>query len=537
MATVTLQTDAPEEVSAEPGKWSRRMDRIDDWCERAGDAMNPILVKETRQALKSRQFVGTFSVLLFAALAWTIVGSLWLMPGIYTSPSAPQMLVGYYLVLALPMLIVVPLAAYRSLEGEIDDGTLELLSITVLSPWQIVLGKLASAMLQMLLYFVALFPCVAYAYTLRGVDLPTTMLMMGILLVAGVLLTIVALFFAPLARTRTGRIVTLLAVMALLLAAEWVLGYLVISMILEGNPVSGDVLFFMVIATVAIASGLGHLFLTATAAQLTPESENRSTHIRVSMMILSAIVVGLAGLAMALFRGTEDSLNGEADIVLLFMGALALAGLWTVCSPMMAGESSIMTPRIRRELPKSFLARATLTWLTPGPASGLVFAVVNIVLIAIAFLITLNLSLTGRRNIGPAGIMSMLMQFTVCYTAYLVAFLVATRWMVAVVRIRNHPRVEVGLAAFIVVVAMSALIPYSIGLHANDYRQYQYSPWQITNWVWTFGQIFEMMNMWPIVIVIAAFAGAVFLLTVLASPQLVVPRATATPQRVKDEQG
>ena len=75
------------------------------------------------------------------------------------------MMLGYYFVLALPMLLVVPLAAYRSLECEIDDGTLELLSITSLSPWQIVLGKLASAMLQMMLYFVVLFPCIAYAYT------------------------------------------------------------------------------------------------------------------------------------------------------------------------------------------------------------------------------------------------------------------------------------------------------------------------------------------------------------------------------------
>ncbi len=95
------------------------------------------------------------------------------------------MLIGYYLVLAVPMLLVVPLAAYRSLEGEVDDGTLELLSVTALSPRQIVSGKLASAGLQMLLYFIALFPCVAYAYTLRGVDLPTLALLMGMLIFGG----------------------------------------------------------------------------------------------------------------------------------------------------------------------------------------------------------------------------------------------------------------------------------------------------------------------------------------------------------------
>ena len=48
------------------------MDRVDQLCEQFGDTLNPILIKETRQALKSRQFVVTFSVLLFSALAWTV---------------------------------------------------------------------------------------------------------------------------------------------------------------------------------------------------------------------------------------------------------------------------------------------------------------------------------------------------------------------------------------------------------------------------------------------------------------------------------
>src|SRR6056297_2374663 len=197
MATIESTTGLE---SGENRLAARLLERLDRFCARSGDLINPILVKETRQSLKSRQFVVTFSLILFAALAWTIAGSLSLMPGIYTRPSAPRMMIGYYLVLALPMLLVVPLAAYRSLEAEIDDGTLELLSITALSPWQIVLGKLASASLQMMLYLVALFPCMAYAYTLRGVDLPALALMMAILVTAAMTLTVIALSFAPLAR-------------------------------------------------------------------------------------------------------------------------------------------------------------------------------------------------------------------------------------------------------------------------------------------------------------------------------------------------
>ena len=123
------KTESAAERSA--GHW---LERLDQWCHQVGDQLNPILVKETRQSLKSRQFIFTFFSLLAAALAWTVVGSLSRMPQIYSTPSAPTLLLGYYAVLAIPMLMVVPLAAYRSLEVEIDDGTFELLSISTLSP-------------------------------------------------------------------------------------------------------------------------------------------------------------------------------------------------------------------------------------------------------------------------------------------------------------------------------------------------------------------------------------------------------------------
>ena len=501
------------------------IERLDEWSVRVGDALNPILVKETRQALKSRQFVITFSVLLFAALAWTIIGSLSMMPQIYTTPSAPRMLIGYYLVLALPMLLVVPLAAYRSLEGEIDDGTLELLSITTLSPWQIVLGKLASAMLQMVLYFVALFPCVAYAYTLRGVDLPTTMLMMAALVVAGVLLTIVALFFAPLTRSRTGRVTTLLATMAILLASEWALAFLMIGMILYGNPLTSAQLFFSVTATLLISMSLGHLLLTSTAAQLTPESENRSTHIRLSLMMLTAVFLGVGTLAARM-------LDREAIPVILLMSFI-LAMIWTVCGSMMSAESPAMTPRIRRELPNSFLARCTLTWLTPGPTTGLAFTTINVVIIALFLAFGVEY-LIRMPNFWGSGF-AFVSRLVLAYAAYLIGMLVAVRWIIAAIRVNNNPRVELGVAALIVVAVIGALVPYSVGLHLNDYRPYTYSYWQATNWAWTIMMISRGADLRSMIGLIGICSIAVFLLTLLASPRLFMPRRIATPERVRRE--
>jgi len=354
--------------------WLRRLDR---WSERLGDRLNPILVKETRQSLKSRQFVVTFSFLLVAALGWTVAGSLSMMPQIYTSPSAPRLLIGYYLLLALPMMLIVPLAAYRSLEAEMDDGTLELLSITALSPWQIVLGKLGSASLQMLVYLVTLFPCVAYAYTLRGIDLPTLGWIMAILIIAAMTSTVFALGFAPMARGRGGRIATLLVVIAALLLVQYMVGALVILTILQGNPLPLEWTGFLLIFSTAVSVCFCHLMLTVTAAQLTPESENRSTPIRRSLFMLTAVLIGLTAFAIEWTAGTR-----EEALAVFFPCLLFLAVLWTLAGAMLASESAVITPRIQRELPATFLGRALLTFLTPGPATGLVFASLTAIVLA-----------------------------------------------------------------------------------------------------------------------------------------------------------
>lgn len=523
---MAIATDTPEQPAAAT---SPLWERIDSWCERFGDTLNPILVKETRQALKSRQFVMTFSVLLIASLAWTVIGSMMIMPQIYTSPSAQWMLTGYYVVLAVPMLLVVPLAAYRSLEGEIDDGTLELLSITTLSPWQIVLGKLASASLQMVLYFVALFPCVAYAYTLRGVDLPTTLLMVLLLIVGALLLTVIALFFAPLARTRTGRIATLLAVMMILVLAEYLIGALAISMIQYGNPFPASWVTYFVVSTLIIGTSIGHLLLTATAAQLTPESENRSTSLRLSLLALVTVSIGVAAYGMQTM--------GDVGIGVYAIFAMAIGGLWAMGSALMVAESSVMTPRIRRELPSSFLARLTLTWITPGPGTGLVFAVVGAVVLAGLAVVGVEFMIEQQAGRARVAVMmrNFITQFSVLSVSYLVAFLVVVRWVVAVVRINNNPRAEIGIAAFVAVAVVFALVPYSIGLHMNDYRSFDYSRWQITNWAWTMSRSVDGALAVGEEYYVGAAATAIFMFNLLVMPATVLPRRTATPARVQEE--
>ena len=127
------------------------------------------------------------------------------------------------------------------------------------------------------------------------------------------------------------------------------------------------------------------------------------------------------------------------------------------------------------------------------------------------------------------------MQISTLSVAYLVSFLVVVRWVVALVRINNNPRAEIGIAAFVAVAVVFALVPYSIGLHINDYRSFDYTRWQITNWAWTMGRVVDGALPAGEEYYVAGAAAVIFTFNLLVSPSTVLPRRTATPARVQEE--
>ena len=70
------------------------------WLESVGDRCNAIVVKEVRQALKSKQFVGTFALLLLVAWGGSIFMVANAGDSIEYGSSAQQFFVLFFLVLA-----------------------------------------------------------------------------------------------------------------------------------------------------------------------------------------------------------------------------------------------------------------------------------------------------------------------------------------------------------------------------------------------------------------------------------------------------
>ncbi len=524
-------------MSQVPSQWIERLQRLETRFEAIGDALNPILVKETRQALKSRQFLITFSLLLLASFGWSVAGSMMQMPDIYYTPSAPRLLAGYYFLLAVPMLFVVPLAAYRSLASEIDDGTLELLRVTTLTPMQIVVGKLCSALLQMMIYFVTLIPCVAYAYALRGTDLPSLGVLLGLVLLAAVQMTVVGLFLAPLSSGRAGQLTALIALVAALLIAELYVGQQAMDLISQSNVLSPWARAFLSFSGVALVACNSYVLLSAASALLAPACANRSTKLRVALLVQQLAVCGLLGYAVMEMHSAASfaSVRGWPSLTLLevvpWIG-VAYAVYWLLIGAMMAAESPVLTPRVRREMPRSFVGRAFLTFLMPGPATGVVLA-------AMGGGSALLFVWGGVWYLEPARWTALMGigRFSLAAFGYICIFLVLTRWSAMWLRRFTDFRPAVGLALLAILGLVTSIVPYSIYMLVNDFPSSPtYSNWQLVNWVWTMRTVWENPAQDHLHWVVFATGMLALLGHVAFLGAAVMPQHIPTPQHVQQEQ-
>ncbi len=188
---------------------------IVSWLERLGDRFNPIVVKEVRQALKSRQFVITFLLLLLVAWAGSIFGVSWLGESIDYGSPAVMFYSGFLFALCAATLVIVPFSTFRSIIEERTETTLELLQITALSPVQIVRGKILSAMVQVLVYYCAIAPFIAFTALLPGFNIIHVSFSLVMLLIAALCFSLVALAIGTQARNTTYQALSSLFVIAM----------------------------------------------------------------------------------------------------------------------------------------------------------------------------------------------------------------------------------------------------------------------------------------------------------------------------------
>lgn len=171
---------------------------------RVGDRLNPLVVKEVRQGVRSRVFWVSFGLMLLSCFILSLVAYVTTRDD-GLSTQGQNFFFGFFVCLAVVHFFIIPYSAYRSLAREREDETWVLLILTGLGPRRILRGKVASFLVQAGLYASAVGPFLLFSYYLNGIDLPTILLVLGLGANWLVFLTVVAVCAATLADARLGR--------------------------------------------------------------------------------------------------------------------------------------------------------------------------------------------------------------------------------------------------------------------------------------------------------------------------------------------
>ncbi len=498
---------------------------------RIGDWLNPILVKESRQALKSWHFMMTFVLLLVACWVVTIGGIALIGPSIFYSAAGGTMLLAYFIILAFPLIVVVPYSAFRSLASEREDNTYDLLSITTLKPRQIISGKLGSTVGQMAVYFSAITPCLAFTYLLRGVDVPTIAVLLVYTFFGSLGLSMVGLLLATISRQRFMQVFVSVAFVAFLIWTFWMTWELAYELIRSSYSFVGGDEFW--IGTMILATIYGTFFALAffaAAGMITFTSENRSTPLRICMLVQQAALIGWIGYA---WIASDYELEG-----ILFLIA-AGAVYWFVMGSLLTSERPEMSRRVMRKLPSSFLGRVFFTWLNPGPYTGYMFSIASASAIVVIALLGMSYS---QAKIGAARTWigaTELIYLMVIGWGYLVGYLGLGLIIITLLRrVAVVTMLASVLIHFLLVLAGSG-IPTTIQMMSVELRDADYSYLQITNPFWSLKHIADggaLSDADVLTLIVPTAAICILLLNLRGVVRELKQVRAALPERVSEDE-
>lgn len=503
-------------------RWATRLDRASEW-------LNPILVKESRQALKSRQFVITFTIMLLVTWIATIVAVTSLWPSIYYLPYGSYLLSTYSIILALPLVLVVPFSAFRSLAVEREDGTFELVSVTALTARQIITGKLGSAFAQIMVYCSAIAPCLAFTYLLRGVDLIRILFVIFWTVAISAGLCCLCLLAATFARARYMQTFLSVGIIFMLILVGWFWLIGILSVTITGDSVPwGNHNFWAL---------MGYLFtmlvcfsvtcVLAAAAQISFASDNHATPVRVALFFTQWIATGGFVYLVCLFK--------EAQAIIAFSTLACL--FWAVAGSLMIGDSGFISERVRRQLPASLFGRALFSWFNPGSGTAYVFTCVTMGTgVGAAILFCMLASGNGVFGIRSRFIPDFrFFNASVLALLYVVAYLGAAHLIIAALRryVSITPVLSFVVAIFVGMAA--CLIPLMVGIAMDSNLVPSYTPIQAPNWIWTYIECMDHDVHPEIIIIVVTYAVPIFVVNVLLAYREIAATRTAVPTRVLEE--
>lgn len=530
---------------------------LDRWMEAASERFNPIVVKEARQALKSKQFLLTFILMLVVGLFWSFLGLAIAMQANSLEPDATILLAGYLIILGFPLTITIPFSTFRSMVSEQEDTTLDLVSITTLKPSQIVSGKLASALLQILIYVSILAPCILFTYMLRGIDISTIFLSLFGTVVVSISLCIVGLFMGTIAQSRFFQVGISII---LILGLAFCYYMQAVGVVVLFNEVLNDISIKenvgpVIITSAMVIGSIALILLMVATSRLQFYTDNHTTKIRVAIVIQHILICAI-GLWIAVI--VQDAL----PLLITFYVAV---GVSVVYASLSISESGILSERVRRSLPSSDFARTLFSWFVPGGGRAFVFFLGNVVAAAVFTLIASwvienyletesdmwnmdePIFVFYTRMRGTTGSINSYTSFScffwcLVYTiSYFVIFVGLAR--VTVESLRNYispnQAFVFSFAVTVLILTVTTAIPLIIVLSVNTIWRDDFQFVQITNAFWTISAKTTGTNISDEVyfqLGIPSTAFFILLVNLRMAAKEIKQSAAVTPRRVREDE-
>ncbi|MEN9576183.1 MAG: hypothetical protein RL514_4038 [Verrucomicrobiota bacterium] len=329
---------------------------------------NPIVVKELRQAVRSWAITGMLMAFL-AVLFFTVVLSL-LGQSFNVSPNQQlgrDIFMWFLGGVSVVGFILVPSYVGGRITAERQDGNVDMLYITTLSPARIIRGKLLCGTCLILLFFSVCAPFMVFTNLLRGIDLPTVFVLLSIAFLLSVLSLQAAIFLSCLPASKGLKIFVGLPTGGFMVGLVGMMVGLSESFTREGiGSRLGTWNFWGPMLSITFIGLLlfGFMHLAAIAL-VSPASANRALPLRSyttgAWLLTLMVAVGWTGLT----------------------GALEPVNLWAGCTTgvllaallISVSEGDDVSVRIRRTIPPSSSRRALAFFFYSGSAGGLAWTV------------------------------------------------------------------------------------------------------------------------------------------------------------------
>ena len=382
------------------------------------DRLNPVLVKEVRQALRGKQFRSSFTFTLVISVIVAVTIVLGAADRASWTPIGPPFFIGIFACLTLAVIGFVPMAAYQAMGSEWDENTYDMLSLSHLRPRHIVLGKLLAAGVQALLYFSIFGFFSVFTFLLGGVDPSLVAVAIPMLALSSLALSSLAVALSSLSQKRAVRVVLMVVLAAALVGVVFGSIGMVASSIETSLDFSLPEVRAALSAMLVSAFVLGGLCFVLACSRLAHPEENRSTGLRAFGFVLvlvgmywvgwmyeqvgqaevvgylSCLVVLAIGLLGAFFLTEREQLGlrvaahlppglpvrllvlpwmpggGRGTLWLLGMLGLVLAWSWQLLDASPAATAFSMVPSDRHEMFGLVLAAAAYTVLYLGVVSA-----------------------------------------------------------------------------------------------------------------------------------------------------------------------